>query len=155
MLLLMIERGMPIDMVLTADTGMEFPEEREYFPKKAPQRYGEIRLMNQEKKMTVLRIDPNKVPSRVELGNDLRSLQKAVGGYIEAVYPFDDPVALVVNDEGKLNGLPLNRALRDEDGHIYDVVAGSFLVVGLGESDFTSLSPELMGKYEKLWLLNR
>ena len=26
MLLLMLERGMPIDMVLTADTGMEFPE---------------------------------------------------------------------------------------------------------------------------------
>lgn len=138
-------------MVLTADTGMEFSEEREYFPKKAPQRYGEIRLMNQEKKMTVLRIDPNKVPSRVELGNDLCSLQGAVGGYIEEVYPFDDPVALVVNDEGKLNGLPLNRALRDDDGHIYDVVAGSFLVVGLGESDFTSLSPELLDKYEKLF----
>ena len=53
--------------------------------------------MYQEKKMTVLRIDPNKVPSRVELGNDLSTLQGAVGGYIEAVYPFDDPVALVVN----------------------------------------------------------
>ena len=26
MLLLMIERGLPIDLVLTADTGMEFPE---------------------------------------------------------------------------------------------------------------------------------
>lgn len=26
MLLLMIERGLPIDAVLTADTGMEFPE---------------------------------------------------------------------------------------------------------------------------------
>ena len=26
MLLLMIERGMPIDMVLVADTGLEFPE---------------------------------------------------------------------------------------------------------------------------------
>ena len=26
MLLLMLERRMPIDMVLTADTGMEFPE---------------------------------------------------------------------------------------------------------------------------------
>ena len=57
----------------------------------------------------------------------------------------------IVNDEGKLNGLPLNRALRDDDGHIYDVVAGSFLVVGLAESDFTSLSPELMDKYEKLF----
>jgi len=30
MLLLMIERGMPIDAVLTADTGMEFPEMYEH-----------------------------------------------------------------------------------------------------------------------------
>lgn len=33
MLLLMIERGMPIDMVLTADTGMEFPEMYEHLDK--------------------------------------------------------------------------------------------------------------------------
>ena len=39
--------------------------------------------------------------------------------YIEAIYPYEDPVALVCNEEGKLEGLPLNRALRDEDGDIY------------------------------------
>lgn len=33
MLLLMLERGMPIDMVLTADTGMEFPEMYEHLAK--------------------------------------------------------------------------------------------------------------------------
>ena len=33
-----------------------------------------------------------------------------------------------MNEEGKLDGLPLNRALRDDNGEIYDVVAGSFLV---------------------------
>ena len=55
----------------------------------------------------------------------------------------------VYNDEGKLTGLPLNRALRDEDGRMYDAVAGTFLVVGLGEEDFASLSPELAQKYEK------
>lgn len=33
MLLLMIERGMPIDVVLTADTGMEFPEMYEHLAK--------------------------------------------------------------------------------------------------------------------------
>ncbi len=38
-------------------------------------------------------------------------------------------------------GLPLNRALWDEDGLMYDVIAGTFLVVGLGEEDFVSLSP--------------
>ena len=33
MLLLMIERGMPIDAVLSADTGMEFPEMYEHLAK--------------------------------------------------------------------------------------------------------------------------
>lgn len=53
----------------------------------------------------------------------------------------------VCNDEGKLMGLPLNRALFDDDGHIYDIVSGNFLIVGLGEEDFTDLSPDLMEKY--------
>lgn len=53
----------------------------------------------------------------------------------------------IVNDEGKLMGLPLNRALFDDDGHIYDIVSGNFLIVGLGEENFTDLSPDLMEKY--------
>ena len=57
----------------------------------------------------------------------------------------------VYNDDGKLMGLPLNRALRDENGEMYDAVAGDFLVVGLGEEDFASLTPELAQKYEQLF----
>ena len=49
--------------------------------------------------------------------------------------------------KGKLMGLPLNRALFDDDGHIYDIVSGNFLIVGLGEENFTDLSPDLMEKY--------
>ena len=74
-----------------------------------------------------------------------------MGGSIGASYPFADPVAIVYNDDGKLMGLPLNRALRDEDGQMYDAVAGDFLVVGLGEEDFASLSPEMAQKYEQLF----
>ena len=33
LLLLMIERGMPIDAVISADTGMEFPEMYEHLKK--------------------------------------------------------------------------------------------------------------------------
>ena len=40
---------------------------------------------------------------------------------------------------------------RDESGEAYDVVAGTFLVVGLGEEDFASLFPELTQKYEELF----
>ena len=50
-------------------------------------------------------------------------------------------------ESGKLDGLPLNRALRDADGDIYDIVAGNFFIVGLGESDFTDLPHELAEQF--------
>ena len=48
---------------------------------------------------------------------------------------------------GKLIGLDLNRSLRDEHGEIYDIVAGTFLVVGLGPESFASLPPDMIQKY--------
>lgn len=95
----------------------------------------------EENTLSVLKIAPGQHPQQVEIDNDLKTLQQAVGGSIDAVYPFADPVAIICNDEGKLMGLPLNRALRDEDGQMYDAVAGDFLVVGLGEEDFASPDP--------------
>ena len=102
-----------------------------------------------ENTLSVLKIAPGQYPQQVEIDNDLKALQQAVGGSIGASYPFSDPVAIVYNDDGKLMGLPLNRALRNEHGEAYDVVAGTFLVVGLGEEDFASLTPELAQKYEE------
>ena len=49
--------------------------------------------------------------------------------------------------EGKLIDLPLNRPLFDEEGNLYDIIAGTSFVVGLLEDDFASLSPELIQKY--------
>ena len=69
--------------------------------------------------IAVLIVEPGKEPYVKEIDSGLESLQHEVGGYIEAIYPYEDPVALVCNEEGKLEGLPLNRALRDEDGDIY------------------------------------
>ena len=98
-------------------------------------------------KMTVLVVEPRKEPYLKEIDPGLHSLQAEVGGDIAASYPFSDPVGLVCNDEGKLIGLELNRGLRDEEGNLYDIMAGTFLVVGLGEENFTSLPPELAQKY--------
>ena len=108
--------------------------------------------LSEKKMLDVLLVKPNEHPRNVSIGAELEDLQQAVGGSIGASYPFaDDPVAIVYNDDGKLMGLPLNRALRDEDGQMYDAVAGTFLVVGLGEEDFASLSSELTQKYEELF----
>ena len=71
--------------------------------------------------MTVLLVEPNQHPRPVEIGTELEDLQGAVGGYIEVVYP----------------------------GEIYDVVAGSFLVVGLTDENFGSLTPDQMKAFEE------
>ena len=48
-----------------------------------------------------------------------------------------------------INGLPLNRAIYTEDGDMQDIYAGDFLVVGLTEDDFGSLTSEQMQKFEE------
>ena len=97
----------------------------------------------------VLMVEPGQYPRVERIGSDLASLQKAVDGYIQAVYPYDDPVALICGEEAKLEGKPLNRALRDGDGDIYDIVAGKFFLCGLGDENFASLPKELQQKYEE------
>ena len=92
--------------------------------------------------MKILLVEPEKAPERVEISGDLESMQQIVGGSVQAIYPFEEPIALICNEEGKLNRLPLNRALRDEDGKIYDVITGTFFLCGAPseEESFTSLT---------------
>ncbi len=97
--------------------------------------------------MNVLMVEPGKAPHETQIGDDLQSMQALVGGYLDAVYPFEQPVALVCRESGKLDGLTLNRALRDSDGDIYDIIAGTFFIAGLGESDFTDLPHELAEQF--------
>ena len=54
----------------------------------------------------------------------------------------------IANDEGKLLGLPWNRALTDDHGVPYDIVCGTFFVAGLKEDDFASLTEQQIEKYK-------
>lgn len=102
------------------------------------------------KQITVLVVEPGKVPYTKEIGDDWRAFQAEVGGTFQIIYPGYDPVGLVCNDDGKLLGLPLNRGLLDDDGELYDVVAGTFFLVGLGVGGTTvSLTEEQIRKYEQ------
>ena len=76
-------------------------------------------------------VEPGKFARITTIENDLDSLQKAVDGNIQAIYPFEDEVALICNDEGKLMGLPLNRALKMNGmagNEIYDIIVGDFFI---------------------------
>ena len=78
--------------------------------------------------MQVVVVEPKKKPMVQDISPDLESMQKIVGGPIQAIYPFEEPVALICNEEGKLLNLPLNRALRDEEGNVYDIISGTFFL---------------------------
>ena len=55
--------------------------------------------------MRVMVVEPEKKPYVKEIAGDLESLQKEVDGYIEAVYPWDEPCAIVCDEESKLTGI--------------------------------------------------
>lgn len=101
--------------------------------------------------MKALKIEPGKAPERIDIDNTLEALQNAVGGYIEVIYPDERrPVGMICNEEGKCCGLELNRALY-QNGKPYDIIAGTFLVVGLSAEDFTDLREEDAAYFEKMF----
>lgn len=99
--------------------------------------------------MKVLVVEPRKPPCVKEIPSGLEGLTDIVGGPIAATYPFPDDVGLICSDEGRNMGLELNRALYDSRGQVYDVIPGTFVVAGLGNDNFTSLSEDLIEKYSR------
>ena len=101
--------------------------------------------------MKVVLVEVGKPAKIADIPHDLKAMQTIVEGPIQALYPWDDPVALVCNEEGKLLGLPANRALRDESGAVYDIVCGTFFLCGAPPDSDTlgSLTEEQVSRYEQ------
>ena len=99
--------------------------------------------------MKILIIEPGKHPREAEIDGSLESMQKTVDGYLQAIYPFEDEIALVCDDESKLKSdMEWNRMLPETS----DIIKGTFFIAGLGAEDFTDLSAELMKKYkQRFW----
>ena len=112
-------------------------------------RVGEERDISPPVLLDVLLVKPGEYPKPIQIGTELKDLQNAVGGYIQCIYPFDEPVGIICNEEGKLNGADLNRAIYGEDHELQDIIAGDFLVVGLTEENFGSLTKDQIKRYEE------
>ena len=99
--------------------------------------------------MKILIVEPQKQPYCEDISGTLGELQAIVGGYIQAIYPFDESIALVCNEEGKLICLPQNRLICGRSGRVYDIICGTFFLVGLGAEDFISLTDDEIKKYSQ------
>lgn len=104
--------------------------------------FDENKTIPPENVLRAVYVEPNKPAYETEIENTLKALQRAVGGYIEAV-SISDGISLVCNEEGKLDNLPGNRRIGN------DIIAGAFVIVGNGEEDFRSLTDEETSKYLK------
>lgn len=94
--------------------------------------------------MNVLVVEPGYLPYEKEI-NGLEEMQATVGSYIQAIYPYEEPVAIVCNEEGILEGLDFNRSVPGGYGGVF----GTFFICGLGEEEFCSLPPELVDRFKK------
>ena len=105
-------------------------------------------IVVQKPSIQVVLVEPGKLAQIAEIGTTLDAMQRTVSGSIEVCYPFEEQVCIVCNDEGKISGLPLNRAIRDEDTHeIVDIVAGTFFICDCSGESFGSLSKEQQKRY--------
>lgn len=101
--------------------------------------------------MKILVVEPMKPCEVREIPDTLKAMRDIVGGDIDATYPFTEPVAVVLNAQGKLLDLPYNRPLMDESGLPYDIVCGTFFLAGVGAEDFVSLTDEQLQRYKSLY----
>ena len=97
--------------------------------------------MGENDKLKVLYIEPMKTPKIVEIDGDLESMQ------------FEDEVAIVCNDEGKINGLEPNRGIFDKEGELQDIICGSFFIcyAPVESEKYLSLPDNLRKKYEEMF----
>lgn len=112
------------------------------------------------KEITVVMLEPGKMARTATIDVSLESMQKAVGGLIEAYCPFEEEVCFICNEEGKINGMPLNRAIyaEPEDGaapgtqlsgdqQMIEIIAGPCFICDCSGEDFGSLTDEQIKRY--------
>lgn len=102
--------------------------------------------MNNSTKLKVMVVEPGKEPEVKTLRGDLASMQEVVGGHIETTIDWNLPgLVLVVNEEGKLKGLPVNR------GTHCDIICGTFFVCRNGGDDFKSLTDKDIERVKRIY----
>ena len=103
-----------------------------------------------ENVLKVVKVSPMKAPVTCFIENTLEAKQKLVGGNITELYPFEEGVAFIGNEDVANNGGVANRVLfcEEEDSTI---LLGDFFICGVDDVYYTSLSDDLAAKYMEMF----
>jgi hypothetical protein len=105
-------------------------------------------MSNNKIRVIVARVGKHPVVEEIDSGLD--GMQAVVGGYIECVSldgSYEDGVDLWLNEEGRINGMRLNRLIRDDRGNDWDVHGDVFLARHDSEGDTIGLTDEDVAKW--------
>jgi hypothetical protein len=102
----------------------------------------------------VVVVEPNKKPYKKTIPNTLEAQQELVGGYIEIIRMGNTEtggsVAITLNEEGKLIGLPNNRMILSRNGIGSDVLVGTFFITAFNmQGDNISLKDHECNEFIK------
>lgn len=99
--------------------------------------------------MKAIKIESCRV-TEVDIENTLEALQNAVDGYIETVpirFIPPDKAVMIVNEEGLLKGMTMNRTASLYAGRF---IVGNALVVGVDGDEFTDVPESIARKISLL-----
>lgn len=91
---------------------------------------------------------------------DLKALQEIVEGHIETVPTVmssgwskekDVGLTLIINEEGKLLGMPVNRLATDMAYLFNDAIVGNAILIGTTDEDFIGLTKEAAENIMEKW----
>ena len=92
-------------------------------------------------KIKVVLLEPGKIARATEIDATLEGMQSIVGGDIEPGYYFEEPVCCIVNGEGKMIGLDLNRGVYDGNKQLIDIIAITHLCIFIMTMIYRGLLP--------------
>lgn len=98
--------------------------------------------------------EPSKKPYKRTIERTLDAMREIVGGYIEVITigktATGARLAIVLNEEGKLEGLPFNKRLITRKSGIADILVGTFFITAFNyQGDEVSLTDGQCATYIK------
>ena len=118
-----------------------------------PEKCGISERMNEQSTeiISVLLVEPGKYPRMIEIEDSLEAMQRVVGGDIEEFMPYEDDIAIICNEEGKINGMRPNRSVKNDEGVMVDFIFGPAFVCDCRGESLDSLSDEQINRYSKMF----
>lgn len=96
--------------------------------------------------MRAMRKRPGEAWEPIEVANELKPLQQAVGGYLES-FTFAEDACILCDEEGRLKGKPYNTTVCGVP------FVGTILIVGVAGEDFTDLTEQMEARLRAMGIL--